>query len=150
MNTRKLPSLFLSSLGPLLAFLLLLFLRILGPLFCKFLVFLFQLCATRFWFSASAGSVTIANCQFFSSVYLKDGFGGTDVSSTLIFLAGLFPSSNDEWWYNFKQVCILSKASNSTNPKPRHFSLSFLSVATRTEMGAILEKCAVTVSVVAV
>jgi hypothetical protein len=43
-----------------------------------------------------------------------------------------------------------SNFSNSTNPNPRHLSGLFFSVATRTEIGEILEKCVVTESRVAV
>lgn len=65
----------------------------------------------------------------------------TYVSSTLILRGGYFPSLNVEWWYNFRQVFMRSKFSNSMNAKPRHFvGLSF-SVATRIETGGFLTKC---------
>lgn len=64
----------------------------------------------------------------------------THVNSTLILLGGYFPSSNVEWWYNFRHVFMRSKFSNSMNAKPRHLvGLSF-SVATRTEAGGFLVK----------
>lgn len=138
----------LSALLPCISLLGLLLLLLLGSaLSLPFepLILMLDLGRAIFGFSAAASPI---NHQPTTSPTCRKTY--THVNSTLILLAGDFPSSNDEWWYSFRHDFMRSKFSNSTKPKPRHFSGWLRSVATRTEDGGFFAKWAVTEATFAV
>lgn len=111
------------------------------------LSFLASIFALRFWDLPPPPALVMIN--IYSLGYNVDVIS-THVNSTLILLTGDFPSSNEEWWYNFRQDFIRSKFSNSTKPNPRHFSGWLRSVATRISEGGFFAKCLETESTFAV
>lgn len=127
-----------------LVLLSLLLLQLLGralPLALQPLVLRFDLVLAEVGFAAAAGAGRLSAFDILQCSRMETA---THVNSTLILLAGDFPSSNEEWWYDFRHDFMRSKFSNSTKPKPRHFSGWFRSVATRTSAGGFFSKCLVT------
>lgn len=131
---------------------LLLFLHLSRSLLIQLRILIFDLLPPSLRIASTSSSrYSVSNLQYSNTDWITKGKElVTYVNSTLIFLAGLLPSSKLLWWNSRNAVFIWSYPSNSMKAQPLDLVGSSFLVKWRIDLGLTAAKCLLIDSVVAV